>query len=212
VTTTETLEREVVFKRYYDPVTGQFPSVDPAVSITGQPYGYAGGDPVNNSDPLGLWSGNPFQDIGQAWNDTAGFVSNHRRGLEQVGTIGGAAFGMAACDTFTVGACTAFTPIVGALVGDAVYAESGGQHTAAGYANAFWEGGLVGSATMIWGGVVVAGGALYAGDAVIGGISGVYDYSHSDGCHTAGGYVSSFFNGTAQNAPVKLSWLFGKGE
>ncbi|MCL6104215.1 MAG: RHS repeat-associated core domain-containing protein [Actinobacteria bacterium] len=45
--------------RYYDPVTGQFTSVDPLVGISGQPYVYAEGDPVNGSDPLGLgcdWS------------------------------------------------------------------------------------------------------------------------------------------------------------
>ena len=49
--------------RYYDPVTGQFTSVDPLVAISGQPYVYAGGDPVNGSDPLGLgWYDifNPF--------------------------------------------------------------------------------------------------------------------------------------------------------
>ena len=40
--------------RYYDPTTGQFLSVDPAVSITGEPYAYVQGDPVNNSDPQGL--------------------------------------------------------------------------------------------------------------------------------------------------------------
>ncbi|MCL4449092.1 MAG: hypothetical protein M1152_05330 [Actinobacteria bacterium] len=49
--------------RYYDPVTGQFTSVDPLVAISGQPYVYAGGDPVNGSDPSGLaWYDifNPF--------------------------------------------------------------------------------------------------------------------------------------------------------
>jgi len=40
--------------RYYDPATGQFLSVDALVSVTGQPYAYAAGDPVNNSDPSGL--------------------------------------------------------------------------------------------------------------------------------------------------------------
>jgi RHS repeat-associated protein len=40
--------------RYYDPATGQFLSVDPVVSITGQPYSYAGDDPVNGGDPTGL--------------------------------------------------------------------------------------------------------------------------------------------------------------
>ncbi len=41
--------------RYYDPSTGQFLSVDPLVGVTDQPYQYVGGDPVNGSDPLGLW-------------------------------------------------------------------------------------------------------------------------------------------------------------
>jgi hypothetical protein len=40
------------------PSTGQFLSVDPLVGETGQPYTYAGDDPVNESDPTGL-SGNP---------------------------------------------------------------------------------------------------------------------------------------------------------
>jgi len=40
--------------RYYDPATGQFVSVDPAVSVTGQPYSYAEDDPANSIDPSGL--------------------------------------------------------------------------------------------------------------------------------------------------------------
>jgi RHS repeat-associated protein len=39
--------------RYYDPATGQFISVDPDVSQTGEPYAYTGGDPVNEVDPTG---------------------------------------------------------------------------------------------------------------------------------------------------------------
>jgi RHS repeat-associated protein len=44
-----------LINRYYDPGTGQFLSVDPAIGKTGQPYGYTGGDPVNATDPNGLW-------------------------------------------------------------------------------------------------------------------------------------------------------------
>jgi RHS repeat-associated protein len=39
--------------RWYDPATGQFTSVDPLVALTGQPYSYAGNNPVNESDPSG---------------------------------------------------------------------------------------------------------------------------------------------------------------
>jgi hypothetical protein len=53
VTGTEFLDRPVGFKRYYDPLTSQFLSVDPAVGMTGTPYAYAGDDPVNNTDPSG---------------------------------------------------------------------------------------------------------------------------------------------------------------
>jgi uncharacterized protein RhaS with RHS repeats len=39
--------------RYYDPSTGQFFAVDPDVTQTGQPYGYAEDNPVNLIDPSG---------------------------------------------------------------------------------------------------------------------------------------------------------------
>jgi len=39
--------------RTYEPATGQFISVDPAVIETGEPYNYAAGDPVNHADPTG---------------------------------------------------------------------------------------------------------------------------------------------------------------
>jgi len=40
--------------RWYDPTTGQFLSRDPLEVVTGAPYGYAGNDPVNQTDPTGL--------------------------------------------------------------------------------------------------------------------------------------------------------------
>jgi RHS repeat-associated protein len=46
-----------LINRYYDPTTGQFVSVDPMVISTGQAYSYAGGNPVNVTDPLGLKGG-----------------------------------------------------------------------------------------------------------------------------------------------------------
>jgi RHS repeat-associated protein len=45
--------------RYYDPTTGQFISVDPDVASTGEPYAFAGADPVNGNDPSGLFESGP---------------------------------------------------------------------------------------------------------------------------------------------------------
>ncbi len=43
--------------REYDPVTGQFLQVDPAVNVTREPYAYVAGDPLASVDPLGLCKG-----------------------------------------------------------------------------------------------------------------------------------------------------------
>jgi RHS repeat-associated protein len=40
--------------RYYDPATGQFLSVDAALSLTHEPYSYTADNPVNQTDPTGL--------------------------------------------------------------------------------------------------------------------------------------------------------------
>ena len=40
--------------RDYDPATGQFLSVDPAVDSTRQPYAYTGNNPIQRTDPSGL--------------------------------------------------------------------------------------------------------------------------------------------------------------
>lgn len=42
-----------LINRYYDLAAGQFLSVDPMVTQTNQPYAYAGGNPVNKTDPAG---------------------------------------------------------------------------------------------------------------------------------------------------------------
>ena len=47
----------VCVARYYDPVTGQFLSLDPDVAETDAPFNYAGDNPVNEDDPLGLGCG-----------------------------------------------------------------------------------------------------------------------------------------------------------
>jgi RHS repeat-associated protein len=62
--------RGVCVARWYDPGTGEFVSVDPDVVETGQPYAYAGDDPVNEADPTGQ---SPLGD--QCPQETTGYTS-----------------------------------------------------------------------------------------------------------------------------------------
>ncbi|MFN8038878.1 MAG: RHS repeat-associated core domain-containing protein [Acidimicrobiales bacterium] len=50
---------------FYDPTTGQFISRDPANALTRSAYGYTGGNPLNRTDPSGLWTcdGGLFCDV-----------------------------------------------------------------------------------------------------------------------------------------------------
>jgi hypothetical protein len=50
-----TLASDGSIDRYYDPQTAQFLSVDPLVAETGSAYGYVYDDPVNGTDPSGLF-------------------------------------------------------------------------------------------------------------------------------------------------------------
>lgn len=49
--------------RWYEPSTASFINVDPAVRLTGESYSYASGNPLSNTDPLGLMS---QSDLGNA--------------------------------------------------------------------------------------------------------------------------------------------------
>jgi RHS repeat-associated protein len=55
--------------RYYDPKTGVFVSIDPAVALSGAAYSFASDDPVNLVDPTGLDWWNPFSWSGSTWRD-----------------------------------------------------------------------------------------------------------------------------------------------
>ena len=70
--------------RYYDPATGQFLTVDPLVSATAQAYSYAGDDPVNNTDPLGLWGLNLISDVTQAASDVGHYVAKHKAAIAEI--------------------------------------------------------------------------------------------------------------------------------
>jgi len=67
--------------RYYDPSTDQFMTVDPLVGVTLQPYAYTGGDPLNGSDPSGLWGpGDVFSVIGGMVHDLVGAITAKQGG------------------------------------------------------------------------------------------------------------------------------------
>ena len=71
--------------RYYDPATGTFLSVDPLVGMTGDPYGYAGGDPSNVTDPLGLFGWNPIADVAQLGHAEMGVLDAARHDAAAAG-------------------------------------------------------------------------------------------------------------------------------
>jgi RHS repeat-associated protein len=50
--------------RFYDPATAQFLTLDPAVEMTREPYGYAGDNPLRFKDPSGLWFAEELGDVG----------------------------------------------------------------------------------------------------------------------------------------------------
>lgn len=76
--------------RVYDPATAQFLSVDPLKALTGEPYSYAGDNPVNYGDPSGLIFGIPgtpsWEEVGEGvagWGDklTFGLTKKIREGI-----------------------------------------------------------------------------------------------------------------------------------
>jgi RHS repeat-associated protein len=60
--------------RWYAAGTGTFTTVDPALAATNQPYEYAGGDPVNGSDPTGDSWWDPFSWSSRTWS-TVGLIA-----------------------------------------------------------------------------------------------------------------------------------------
>jgi RHS repeat-associated protein len=62
--------------RVYDPATAQFLSSDPLKAITGEPYAYAGDNPLTYGDPAGLSFGSFLDEVGEGiagWGDTITF-------------------------------------------------------------------------------------------------------------------------------------------
>jgi hypothetical protein len=98
------------------------------VNLTQTPYSYAGDDPMNQSDPLGLWPSwgdlNPVSAAQRAWNDTGGkavsYVHQHQTGFE-VGA--GVVLGVAAATT-GVGAVVEAAGVASAVAAGATVAEA----------------------------------------------------------------------------------------
>jgi RHS repeat-associated protein len=84
--------------RYYDPATAQFLTKDPLVAISQEPYGYVGNNPLNATDPSGLFCVGSLctpkgvgDALGGAWDATGGkavsYVDDHKVGIMQGGSI-----------------------------------------------------------------------------------------------------------------------------
>ncbi|WP_329311193.1 RHS repeat-associated core domain-containing protein [Streptomyces sp. NBC_01262] len=115
--------------RYYDPATAQFLTVDPEVESTLEAYVYVVGNPLNLTDPTGLFG---WGSIGHAFTD-------HWRGIAQVAIVATATVAAGLCTAATAGVCAGAGGIIisagiGFAAGVGSYEVGGGQHT--------WKGAL----------------------------------------------------------------------
>lgn len=89
--------------RYYDPATGQFLTRDPLASLTREPYGYAGNNPTNYTDPTGLFVHSRIASgADDLWDNTGG------KAVSWVADNPGTAatiVGVGVCVVGTLGAC-----------------------------------------------------------------------------------------------------------
>ena len=94
--------------RDYDPGTGQFTSVDPALDATRQPYEYGGNQPLARSDPSGL----------DAVGDFAGmYLPRLQEQIQQVGYSPGAYVGAYGHGLGTCSLLSLVIPACGAVAG-----------------------------------------------------------------------------------------------
>jgi RHS repeat-associated protein len=101
--------------RTYDPSTAQFPTRDPWVAITGEPYSYAGDNPLNHSDPTGLFLGIPGT---PSTGEIVGVIGEHFGQIVAV-TAGGA------CIVASAGICAGVIVIGGVANAGLIYANGG---------------------------------------------------------------------------------------
>jgi len=131
-------------------------------------------------------------------------VAQHWHGIVQTATVIGSGIATGGCIVATDGLCALALPEIGAVTNVAVYAESGGQHTAEGYAMAAAEGGIGGSVALVCYAACEVGGSLIVGGALVNGLwgagQGIWDYANDTCQPSAGGYISAGANGFAQGA------------
>lgn len=108
--------------RYYDPATGQFITRDPIEAQTREAYGYVGGNPLNYTDPLGLYPGEGLVkrgkdligEVGQAGKAAA--IAIGKAAVEYRAEIAGVlAFGVCAYGTGGAGAAWCAGALTGAF-------------------------------------------------------------------------------------------------
>ncbi|MFC1429610.1 RHS repeat-associated core domain-containing protein [Streptacidiphilus sp. N1-3] len=123
--------------RYYDPSTAEFLTVDPDVDLTGTPYAYAGGNPLNAVDLSGLdwwnpisWSSDTWKNIGAgalagaAVVGTAACIVAEPCGVGELAIAGGASF---AAGGISISTAASWGAAAGAFGGLAYSVSSGGD-------------------------------------------------------------------------------------
>lgn len=93
--------------RYYEPATAQFLTVDAAVANTMSPYSYAAGNPLNTTDPLGLYDYQYNQFIGSV-SETGGAVATMQYLQAHLAAL--FPFGTGGCSSVVSGATCDLTP------------------------------------------------------------------------------------------------------
>ena len=193
---------QYLINRYYDPTTGQFMSVDPLVILTKAPYSYANGDPMDNTDPLELWSLNPISDISEATSDVGeavvSTVTNHWRGIVTgVGLVAGVAaaatgFGAIVEGSIALGLVSGGLGVVSGLADLPACIGTSGHHdglACTGVAVGVGAGLLGGAGAFA--GALVETGAVTANGVVdiYGGLSGAFGFAGGVGAVTFDGIL-----------------------
>jgi RHS repeat-associated protein len=101
--------------RTYDPATGQFLTRDPFGAITGEPYSYAGDNPLSHSDPTGLFLGIPGT---PSTGEIVGAIGEHFGQIVAV-TAGGV------CIVASAGICAGAIVTGGLLNAGVIFAKGG---------------------------------------------------------------------------------------